>query len=177
MKKIRTQKQPAAPGWIAVTTIYPVRIPNLDGTGFSETIEVEIDAWKNPSGELIIPGDVKAELEETKARYMGLLAPDQIRELRQHLGLTQKNISALLQLGEKTWTRWESGRERPSRSMNILLHSLWDGRIDANYLNSLSYPKLRFQPIARFQALRADFTAYNFSTPAAVDYSDEAVAA
>ena len=172
MKKIRTEKQPAAPGWIAVTTNYPVRIPNLEGTGFSETIEVEIDAWKNQSGELIIPGDVKAELEDIKARYMGLLAPDQIYELRQHLGLTQKDISSLLQLGEKTWTRWESGRERPSKSMNILLH-----RLDANYLTSLRYPKLRFQPIAQFRALRADFAAFNFSTPAAVDYSDEALAA
>jgi DNA-binding transcriptional regulator YiaG len=76
-------------------------------------------------------------LDKTKARYMGLLSPDRIRQLRERHRLTQAKIAQLFQLGEKTWTRWESGGERPSRSMNILLRAFEDGKIDENYLNSI----------------------------------------
>jgi transcriptional regulator with XRE-family HTH domain len=67
-----------------------------------------------------------------------LLTPDQIRSLRERLGLTQREVSELLQIGEKTWTRWETGRDRPSRSINVLLCALNDGRIDVAYLRSLA---------------------------------------
>ena len=52
--------------------------------------------------------------------------------------MTQPQISELLQIGEKTWTRWETGRERPSRSINVLLFALNDGKLDAAYLRSVA---------------------------------------
>jgi transcriptional regulator with XRE-family HTH domain len=69
---------------------------------------------------------------------MGLLTPEQIKGLRKRLGLTQPQISELLQIGEKTWTRWETGRERPSRVINVLLFALNDGKLDAGYLRSVA---------------------------------------
>ena len=76
-------------------------------------------------------------IDKTKARHMGLLLPEEIRALREHLRLSQSEMSELLQIGAKSYTRWESGRERPSRSSNLLLRSLWDGKIDVGYLRSL----------------------------------------
>ena len=40
-------------------------------------------------------------------------------------------------MGAKTYTRWESGGDHPSRSLNILLRALRDGRIDVPYLRSI----------------------------------------
>ena len=60
---------------------------------------------------------------------MGLLLPNQIKELRLKLNLTQDDISDLLKLGEKTYTLWETGRGRPSQSMNLMLRLLWEGRL------------------------------------------------
>jgi DNA-binding XRE family transcriptional regulator len=51
--------------------------------------------------------------------------------------VTQKELAELLQIGEKSWTRWETGREHPSRSINILICALNDGQIDLNYLRSV----------------------------------------
>ena len=117
----------------------PVHIPNLDGSGIAETIHVKVPAWRDPKdGEVYLDTEATAILDKVKARHMGLLTPEQIKALRKRLGLTQPQISELLQIGEKTWTRWETGRERPSRSINVLLFALNDERLDAVYLRSVA---------------------------------------
>lgn len=116
----------------------PVRIPTLDGKGIAETVKVTVTCTIDPdTGEELLDGTELAKLDQMKARYMGLMLPDEIRQMRLKEGLTQKQMSELLQIGEKTFTRWESGRERPSRSMNLLLCSLRDGKVNAAYLRSL----------------------------------------
>lgn len=116
----------------------PVRIPTLDGKGIAETIMVAVSCTIDPdTGEELLNGTELARLDQIKARYMGLMLPDEIRQMRIKEGLTQKEMSELLQIGEKTFTRWESGRERPSRSMNLLLRSLADGKVNAAYLRTL----------------------------------------
>lgn len=133
-------KKPPVQGWQPAKTTYPVRIPTLDGRAVAQTIEIEIDAWRNAAGELFLDGGAHEKIEAVKARHMGLLAPDEIKDIRvSMLNVTQKEISRWLQIGEKTWTRWESGRERPSRSMNVLLCTLRDGKIDATYLQNLQF--------------------------------------
>src|SRR6266446_1919955 len=117
----------------------PVHIPTLDGTKTAETVHVKVPAWRDPKdGEVYLDPEATAILDKVKARHMGLLTPEQVKALRQRLGLTQRQISELLQIGEKTWTRWETGRERPFRSINVLLCALRDGKIDVAYLCSLA---------------------------------------
>jgi DNA-binding transcriptional regulator YiaG len=117
----------------------PVHIPKLDGSAIAETIKVKVPAWRDPKdGEIYLDTEATAILDKVKARHMGLLTPDQIKGLRKRLGLTQKQISQLLQIGQKTWTRWETGRERPFRSINVLLSALNDGKIDLAYLRMLA---------------------------------------
>jgi len=147
--------------WESTTSKEPVYIPTADGSGIAETFWVEVPAWKDPvSGEVLLDGHAREKLEAVKARYLGILAPSQLRDLRAAIGVSQKDMAGLLQLGEKSWTRWETGRERPSRSMNVLLCALYDGKIDVNYLEMLADPSLRSQ-FARWKpAVRFEDTAY-----------------
>lgn len=177
MKTLTTSLTPPVPTWEKTQVVHPVRIPNRDGDGFSETIEVQVDAWLDAEGEIFLPGDISEQIEALKARHMGLLAAEELRDLRDALHLTQKQISSLLQLGEKTWTRWESGRERPTRSMNILLHALRDGKIDLPWLRRLQSPAAAIIPFDP-AAIRREATApFAYSMPETQEAFDESVAA
>jgi len=141
---MKKKKAPPVPGWIAITSKQPVFIPNANGDGVAETIMQEVPAWKDPkTGAIYLDGEAHEILDAVKARHMGILLPDQLRDMRNAIGLTQKKMAELLQLGEKTWTRWETGAERPSRSMNVLLCALQEGKIDVGYLRSKQHLPLQ----------------------------------
>jgi DNA-binding transcriptional regulator YiaG len=177
MKTLTTTLTPPIPTWGKSQIVHPVRIPNRDGDGFSEIIEVRVDAWLDSEGEIFLPGDVSEQIEAFKARHMGLLAPEELHELRDALHLTQKQISSLLQLGEKTWTRWESGRERPTRSMNILLHALQEGKIDLPWLRRLQAPAAAIIPFDTAALRREATKPFEFSMTKSQEAFDESVAA
>jgi HTH-type transcriptional regulator/antitoxin MqsA len=61
---------------------------------------------------------------EALTRAEGLLLPEDIRELRKRLGLTQEAFENSLGLGPKTVVRWESGKVIPSRAAALLLEAL-----------------------------------------------------
>lgn len=158
-------KTPPVPGWEPVRSKQPVHIPSADGSGIARTEMVEVDAWRDPAtGDIYLDGYATEKLEAFKARYLGILAPEQIRNLRNAIGMTQKGMAELLQLGEKTWTRWETGRERPSRSMNVLLCALYDGRVDVNYLRSLATCDLHSQFSRWKPSVRCAGTPYGTDT-------------
>jgi DNA-binding transcriptional regulator YiaG len=95
--------------------------------------DAELKVW-------LLSAEAEAMVENTKARYLGLLLPHELHELRQRLGLTQRQIGDLLQIGSKSWTRWETGRQRPSRSLNLLLRAVQTGLISARHLQELASP-------------------------------------
>lgn len=135
---------PPVPGWIQIKSKQQVHIPTPDHKGVAEVVEVVVPAWQDPvSGQIFLDGEAHEMMDAVKARYLGILSPDQIKELRHAIGKTQAGMSALLQLGMKTWTRWETGAERPSRSMNILLSAIYDGRLDVAYLETLADSRQR----------------------------------
>jgi DNA-binding transcriptional regulator YiaG len=123
---------------------FQVQIPNLDGDGIAERVPIEVEVYADPeTGEDVLTLESLALVERTQARHMGLMSPEEINELRRRLAVTQQEISKLLQVGEKTYTRWENGRSRPSRSMNLLLCALRDGCISVNYLRLRRDPNLK----------------------------------
>ncbi len=66
---------------------------------------------------------------EAFARYRlehGLLSADEIRALRESLGLTQAELARLLRLGANTISRWESGRNVQTGAMDVLLRMIRD---------------------------------------------------
>jgi DNA-binding transcriptional regulator YiaG len=127
--------------WIKIETEEEVIIPTSDGKGIAEKIKVKVPAYRDPkTDEIYLDGEALRMLDDVKTRHLGLLTTEQIKLLRQRLDCTQQQMSELLQIGEKTWTRWESGRERPSKSLNLLLRALFEGRVDAPWLEAQREP-------------------------------------
>jgi len=117
--------------------LFDVSIPTADGENIAELISIEIPMeWDAEIQEWLMTEEGLQKVEETKARHMGLMLPSEIHALRQRLNLSQKEISEALQIGEKTWSPWENGRLRPSRSINLLLRALNDGKITIDYLKT-----------------------------------------
>lgn len=120
---------------------FDVSVPTADGEGIAEHITIQIPMqWDEELCEWLMTEEGLQKVEETKARHMGLMLPSEIRALRQRLNLSQKEISEALQIGEKTWSPWENGRLRPSRSFNLLLRALDDGKITIDYLKYVANP-------------------------------------
>jgi DNA-binding transcriptional regulator YiaG len=116
---------------------FDVSIPTADGENIAELISIEIPMeWDEEIQEWLMTEESLQKIEETKARYMGLMLPSEIHALRRRLNLSQKEISEALQIGEKTWSPWENGRLRPSRSINLLLRALNDEKITIDYLKT-----------------------------------------
>jgi HTH-type transcriptional regulator / antitoxin MqsA len=74
--------------------------------------------------------------EKYREKY-GLLAGEEIKQLRERLGLTQGQLAELLRLGVNTLSRWESGRNVQSAAMDILLRLVRDVPESRNYLKKL----------------------------------------
>lgn len=135
----------------------PIDIPTPDGKGIAETVRYKIKALKDAeTGEIYLNGETLEEIDRIKARRMGLLLPNQIKELRLKLNMTQDEISGLLKLGEKTYSLWETGRGRPSQSMNLMLRLIWEGRLSVVDLIAAKEPKFDWT---------ATFTPYHRPSP------------
>src|SRR4051794_6355545 len=110
MKTMKTKRRP-----------FQVNVPNLEGDGIAEIVPIHVEVYVDAdTGEEILTPESSELIEATLARRQGLLLPSEIKALREGLKLTQDEISDLLQIGAKSWTRWENGRARPSRSLNVL---------------------------------------------------------
>ena len=119
-------------------TTVDVAIPTPDGKSVAETITITVSCrLEEKTGEAILGGEALRTIDLVKARYMGILLPHEIAQLRGRLGMSQQEMCGLLQIGAKSYSRWETGRERPSRSMNLLLRGLNDGKLSIPYLRSL----------------------------------------
>ena len=66
----------------------------------------------------------------------GLLSAEEIRALRERLGLTQAELAKLLRLGGNTISRWESGRNVQTASMDVLLRLIRDLPGSLEYLRN-----------------------------------------
>ena len=64
----------------------------------------------------------------------GLLSADEIRAIRERFELTQADLTGLLRLGANTVSRWESGRNVQTASMDMLLRLLRDLPGSVDYL-------------------------------------------
>lgn len=108
--------------------IQKVRIPDGNG-GIREIIDVEVDAeFDETTGEYFLSDEAIRKIDRVKARLMGLLLPSEIKELRARFNKTQADMCAILGLGAKTWTRWETGAERPQTFYGKVLIALYEGR-------------------------------------------------
>lgn len=114
---------------------FEVLVPDVEGTGIAERVRITVPLkWDEELEEWLLTPESHELIESTKARHMGLLLPAQLKELRERYDFSQKEMGELFQVGQKSWTRWESGRHRPSRSINLLIRALYEGKLSVNYL-------------------------------------------
>ena len=129
---------------------FEVVIPTADGREVADRIPILVPMeWEPHLQEWLITPEAEEMIEHTKARHMGLIPPGELQLLRSQLDLTQAEIGDLLRIGEKSWTRWESGRQRPSQSMNLLLRAVQVGLLSVYDLRRLSEPRVDWSPVLR----------------------------
>lgn len=115
-----------------------VAIPASDGERVAEHIQVEVPMrWDAGLGEWLMDADAMEAVENARYRHMGLMLPAEMHALRERLGLTQMQMSKLVRVGDKSWTRWETGLQRPSQSINLLLKLLDAGIVTPTQLAQL----------------------------------------
>lgn len=121
------------------TIIFDVPIVGTEPGKVLYTVPIEIPVEIDDSGNEVMTDVGTALVQQAQARYMGLLTPEEIRELRVvRLCKTQSEMAELLGCGEKSYTRWENGHSRPSQMVNRLLRLLWEGRIRLEDLKAVS---------------------------------------
>lgn len=114
---------------------FEVLIPSLDGNGIAERVKIPVTVeWDEEVKEWLMTPEAHEIIENTKARLIGLLLPEQFAELRKRYNYTQQQMGELFQAGEKSWNRWETGNQRPSRMVNLLIRALYEGEISIAYL-------------------------------------------
>ena len=57
---------------------------------------------------------------------MSMLSPDEIRQIREQLGMSQKELAKKLQLGEVSISRWESNSVIQTAALDLLLRLMRD---------------------------------------------------
>lgn len=115
-----------------------VAIPTPDGRRVAEHITVDVPMrWDPELAEWLMESDAIEMLEAAKTRHMGLMLPAELRSLRERLGMTQSEIGVLLRIGAKSWTRWETGLQRPSQVINLLLKLLEAGLVSPRQLEMI----------------------------------------
>ena len=81
------------------------------------------------SGETFIPAAELKKVDELKVVLSGVMLPEEIKALRNRYNKTQEDMCAIFGLGNRTWTRWESGAVVPNVSMCRTLFLLRDGKL------------------------------------------------
>ncbi|MEW5945036.1 MAG: type II TA system antitoxin MqsA family protein [bacterium] len=72
-------------------------------------------------GEQILSEELDGALGKWQYTREGLLTPEAIRNIRLRHKLTQKQISEILGVGEKSYTRWENGLSMQTKAMDNLI--------------------------------------------------------
>ncbi len=119
-----------------------IQIPDLNNEGIESTITVEVELFYNEKiDEYSLTQESLDLIEEERLKYLKILSPNDIKAIRDSYGMSQREISKLLQIGEKSWTRWENGKNKPSRSINLFLRCVQDGTIGiVDLKNKLGIP-------------------------------------
>jgi putative zinc finger/helix-turn-helix YgiT family protein len=61
------------------------------------------------------------QIDDALRELVGLLTPDDIRQHREALGLTQRQLANQLGIAEATLSRWETGGQIQQQAMDNLL--------------------------------------------------------
>ncbi len=99
---------------------YPVKV-EYDGRVY----EFQVDGLKTPRcencGQVFPDAEANQQISKAFRFHAKLLTPQAIRSGRDALGMTQRELAALLGVAEATLSRWETGAQIQQRSLDKLL--------------------------------------------------------
>ncbi len=108
-----------------IRTNYSLTVEH-DGRAYEVTThDVELPTCSH-CGAVIVTNDVSVAVSAELRRVAGLLQPEEIRQKREALGLTQKQLASALRIAESTLSRWETGAQIQQRAMDLLLRLFFD---------------------------------------------------
>lgn len=110
-----------------------------------ETITVEVETR---TGQEYLTLESRERIEAIRARHLGLLTGGDIKALRSRLDLSQKDLTELLQCGDKSLSRWENGHSLPTGIVNAILRLLDEGYLAPASLRAVQGPRRNWEPQA-----------------------------
>jgi putative zinc finger/helix-turn-helix YgiT family protein len=109
-------------------------------------------------GDVTLDDRAMSAIETARRGALGLLSPDKIRAFRMSLQKTQGAMSALLGIGEKTYTRWESGAFIQSEAFDRYLRLLMENNENLVLLQRIAnLKKEKLESVNSAPAKRAVF--------------------
>jgi DNA-binding transcriptional regulator YiaG len=144
------------------TTTFHVHLPATKDHAerFVETIEIE--AYQNFGEEVLTPESIE-KIERVKARHLGLMTGTDIKAMRERLKLSQKQLTALLQCGEKMLSHWENGHGHPTGLSNTILRLLDEGFIAPASLEAVQGARTPLASERYLQMRKLDVIHYDFT--------------
>jgi DNA-binding transcriptional regulator YiaG len=144
------------------TTTFDVHLPATKDQPerFVETIEVE--AYRSFGEEVLTPESIE-KIERVKARHLGLMIGADIKAMRERFKLSQKQLTALLQCGEKMLSHWENGHGHPTGLSNTILRLLDEGFIAPASLEAVQGSRTPLASERYLQTRKPDVIHYNFT--------------
>lgn len=91
-------------------------------------------------GEQLSGPEAAAIRHRAVCKTLGLLGPDEVRGVRERMGLTQAQFSKLTGIGEATISRWERGRLLQNRANDRYLRLLASGPEMVHLLEAMPGP-------------------------------------
>jgi len=76
-------------------------------------------------GAVVLDDAADMRISQALRRQAGLLTPEEIREQREALGLTQKQLAGQLGIADATLSRWETSAQIQQRSLDRFLRVLF----------------------------------------------------
>jgi putative zinc finger/helix-turn-helix YgiT family protein len=77
-------------------------------------------------GEVVLDTEASEQITQAFRRQAGLLTPEEIRQNRKKLDLTQEELAERLGIAEATLSRWENGWQIQQRSLDKLMRLFFE---------------------------------------------------
>lgn len=77
-------------------------------------------------GEVVLDVEANKQIGESFRRQAGLLTPEEIRQQRTNLGLSQEELAERLSVAEATLSRWENGWQIQQRCLDKLMRLFFE---------------------------------------------------
>jgi putative zinc finger/helix-turn-helix YgiT family protein len=118
-----------------ITEQYEVTFEH-DGRSYQLSIPNLILLKCEACGNRILPNEADDRISDALRDAAGFLYPSVIRERRSSLRLTQAQMAELLNVGEATLSRWETGAQIQSHHMDVMLRAFFDVPSFRKYLET-----------------------------------------